>query len=468
LDEERVEVEGVAATTHWDRQGERITKGCLESMAAQINQRPVPILFSHDPGTPPIGAQVRAEVRPMDDGEWGLYVTGHVYKNHRGSLASGSLLSAWGAVSEADVARLTTEMRRRDVEPRRLLHISPSKGATDRLITLADEATAAIRETLASMTPEEILSVQDALPPFWGEYIDWGAPNSVDDPCLADMARVLLVALVDQRFWSLRAALGLTWASDAPVVSEYPELLELVDADGLIVPPGNMVMDREGVIYGDHLIRYSPFLRRYYRGAANTYFLAELARFRTENPACTVAVALDPTRLIRRDEWLRHAEKDHWEGPRFSLEGLDDPNAIGLTIKGRADPFEGQVPIERTEFLWTSCGAEKTLQVEEVMPARSHIFDGSSHIVVRYAHSIRNTKSSRFIHLDGAVRAWRREDYEARRTSRLPAVPKTSHYVKTFRVDAPEDGEIPLEAWMRLLNCYFRDNELVQEYLAGE
>ena len=65
-------IESLAATTHEDRHGDRLTRDSLEGMARQHNEQYIPVMFNHDPRIPPLGRVVRAEVVELPDGEFGL------------------------------------------------------------------------------------------------------------------------------------------------------------------------------------------------------------------------------------------------------------------------------------------------------------------------------------------------------------------------------------------------------------
>lgn len=69
-----MEIEAIMATTHLDSQHQRIPLQTLEGMARQAaGSESIPFTFEHDRTLPPLGKTLRAEVRPMGDGEYGLY-----------------------------------------------------------------------------------------------------------------------------------------------------------------------------------------------------------------------------------------------------------------------------------------------------------------------------------------------------------------------------------------------------------
>lgn len=65
-------IEGIIATTHVDKQDERISKNALDGMAERIEENIMPVNLEHDPRHPPIGRMISAEVVQLPDGEFGV------------------------------------------------------------------------------------------------------------------------------------------------------------------------------------------------------------------------------------------------------------------------------------------------------------------------------------------------------------------------------------------------------------
>lgn len=63
-------VESVIATTHLDRQGDKLTRDALESLVGSISKSLIPINIEHDPRIPPIGRIVSGFVREREDNEY--------------------------------------------------------------------------------------------------------------------------------------------------------------------------------------------------------------------------------------------------------------------------------------------------------------------------------------------------------------------------------------------------------------
>jgi len=79
LDERIVDtVSGYASTTHLNNLGYKLTRRQLQQMSRNAPKRPF-FYVGHDTDNPPIGKVVKAEVRRLEDGEYGLWVKIEVY-----------------------------------------------------------------------------------------------------------------------------------------------------------------------------------------------------------------------------------------------------------------------------------------------------------------------------------------------------------------------------------------------------
>jgi hypothetical protein len=181
----------------------------------------------------------------------------------------------------------------------------------------------------------------------------------------------------------------------------------------------------------------------------------------------SVQVALDPHAVVPRSEIRGVGLYDYWFGMKLDLARLDDPTATGRTVHARRPELQSRFtfPLLRTEFTWSADGPLKTLQVQETVPGElvwsdhDGVFQRSRYVINRYLHSIRDTRSRSFVHLDGAAKAFPRELYGP--TVDNPELPQGEPlYRKLFRID----GSIPDDEWARLVAHFFRENELVIEY----
>jgi len=73
-------IKGIIATTHVDLQREKLALSALEGLVAQTNDRWIPLGMHHDPRIPPIGRVLRAELKQLDDGEWGVETESEIFE----------------------------------------------------------------------------------------------------------------------------------------------------------------------------------------------------------------------------------------------------------------------------------------------------------------------------------------------------------------------------------------------------
>lgn len=70
-------VTGIASTTHINRDGDRMSKSALLSMAREINDHFIPLDIEHKGFY--TGVILCGKVKKMEDGEWGLYIVAGIF-----------------------------------------------------------------------------------------------------------------------------------------------------------------------------------------------------------------------------------------------------------------------------------------------------------------------------------------------------------------------------------------------------
>ena len=60
------------ATTHVDRHGDRMLLSALESLVESASNQYFPVIYNHDPRTPPIGRIAGARIVSLDGGEYAV------------------------------------------------------------------------------------------------------------------------------------------------------------------------------------------------------------------------------------------------------------------------------------------------------------------------------------------------------------------------------------------------------------
>jgi len=69
-----------SATTHIDRQNEKFTIECLQSMVDQVNRQYIPAWYAHDPRICPLGRSISAELVQLPDGEFAVEETVQIFE----------------------------------------------------------------------------------------------------------------------------------------------------------------------------------------------------------------------------------------------------------------------------------------------------------------------------------------------------------------------------------------------------
>jgi len=260
--------------------------------------------------------------------------------------------------------------------------------------------------------------------------------------------------------------------SESRLLVAYPELAKLITPKDCLLPVGNVIRPGHAwVTYRDHDLHPHPGLRRRFGSRIHSEFLALL--WSQIDAGNDVAIAVDHYRFCPHGELQPFMELDAWFGAPFTMKDVDDPWKVGATVHGRPRAIS---PIDRsgllTEFRWTFADGLKTLEVEE-LPAPPAVEKFVGPMVCRYVHSIRDTRTKRFIHLDGALTTYGPDEYTRRYAQAVnhhESKVWANRKVKVFRIDAPKSSasaHIEDSWWSELIASFFRGNELVLEYFDG-
>jgi hypothetical protein len=363
-------------------------------------------------------------------------------------------------INRAAVAELAAKAKHLGIAP--LFFPQFAKRDRHALAALIDPLVQEATDLFEVLSAAEAESFLDALPPqaliVLGRRPTYGTR--------ADRERIALhylMAEVHAIYFSLRDALEPTPKSSA-VLALYPELREQIDDDGLLHVTSGVTLIDTGIRYREHVVLCHPLLRREYSSNPNAELLGLLARYADQTAGKnTFRIAIDHQRIFPVDEYSRIEERDYWFGPPFDPLLLDDRNAVGLTVINRNQSSVFSINgLDRTEFVWT-CDDKgvKTFEVEEVEFPSTRKYRPDPFRLNRYVHSQRDTRARKLIHADGAVKVYRDEDYEARFATRLPSAPRSLRRLKLWRVD----GDIDVDLWSALVATFYRDNEMVLEYI---
>lgn len=256
------------------------------------------------------------------------------------------------------------------------------------------------------------------------------------------------------------------------LLATYPELADSMTPKDYLLPVGKLIRPGHAwVTYRDHDLHPHPGLRRGFGSRVHYEFLASLwSQLAAGND---VAIAVDHYRFCPRGELQPFMELDAWFGAPFAMHDVDAPWKVGATVHGRSraiSPMDASGLL--TEFRWTFADGLKTLEIEELhrppVPEK-----WVRPMVCRYVHSIRDTRTRRFVHLDGALTSYDPEAYARRYAQALnhhESKVWADRKVKVFRIDAPQSNDnarIDDGSWSDLITSFFRGNELVLEYFDG-
>lgn len=176
-------------------------------------------------------------------------------------------------------------------------------------------------------------------------------------------------------------------------------------------------------------------------------------------------LAIDPVRTTTRADACQMLLADYWFGCKLTRDTIDSlhPEHLGETWHmrpaDRPTTFATH-PVAATVFRWSADGYVKKLEVVEIAPRDSRAAKHGPYVLNRYLHALRDTRLKRFTHVDGAVRAYARDTYQATQANPKGNCGEAVRYRKLFRVD----GAIEDAAWGKIVAHYFRGNELVIEY----
>lgn len=365
-------------------------------------------------------------------------------------------------LNERSLLALVREMRKRDHFLTTNFPAYLGNKRHEPHLKLANELVEECEEYLAAMDLDEIESARERAA-VWVRFSDWNNPLVSIEKKKRYLAEGYVQAELRKRFMLMDEVVN-GGVEGSLVFDQYPELVDHMDDDGLLILSDVFEPVDGAILYKDHALNYHQFLRRAFTSRPNYDFLVPFTRYyRDTNQKNTFRIAIDHTRLMRREDYVRTYEFDSWFGPPFDEDKLDDPNEVGLTVVGRnkTSLFELSNHLHFTDFLWTYKDGIKSLQIEEVHDEEDAL---EGYVVNRYVHSERDTELGIFRHLDGAVKVYKVSSYDTRRSSHLPEARECYRKPKLWRID----GEIDFETWSSLISLFYKSNETIIEYFNPE
>lgn len=231
-----------------------------------------------------------------------------------------------------------------------------------------------------------------------------------------------------------------------------------------------LTIRNHGIIFNKEILIYPhQFLRRYY----SSNFVGMPAMLRTaKDKGCQVYVRLDPFRETTSNRYQEIMEFDHWYGPPFSNKLLLDHHINTRTLHKSSAyyslSYEVDTTIFRTKMMDESI---REFMIEEYSPLNLPYGGkspgiGDEFCIQKFAHICYDQKNNCFIHIDGAVRVFERNEYEGhfqQVKSGLDVDEKIGERHKLFLVE----GKIDKELAEQLITEWFRYNPHIQEYFSG-
>lgn len=271
---------------------------------------------------------------------------------------------------------------------------------------------------------------------------------------LPDSAQSLLECVPSTDYFSIPDSLFDRPSDESRVVAAAPTLRGRSDDDGLL-DVGDFDARPQGLFVDGLSLQYHQFLRRGFSSNVHYDLVAAILKAASHN-GVVGRIAFDDRRVRFKDEHEEVIERDYWYGPPLRDGFLDDPYAVGETIHGdREGGSSIRNPYVALSARWTRDAHLKTVEIEELVPVPAEGW-----ALARYLHAIRDTRQQRFIHCDGAVKAYAADTYP-RTAADFPYRARSDRYRKVFRLD----GDIPTDEWADIVPMWFRGNLLILEYL---
>lgn len=256
---------------------------------------------------------------------------------------------------------------------------------------------------------------------------------------------------------------------DSLVFEEYPEINDSLE-NGLLEVEQPTDFNKDGFGYGNHYLIFCNPLRRNFR-------LSQRLFQRWDGSFClSVCPSLDKLGLPNTEQ--ETFLKEWWNGPQSLDKVRDSIEPEQLATFGNSKRSFKEGIQDRTEFHFTNRGDEWVLEIEELLPRRSVLFERHHKLrgqeiryYTRYVHAITDEQLSECYHLDGALREYstadkfieRHRDPDCRLNSDW-AKDVTNRY-KIFKLDADAD---PIPDYQELIGLFLKGNPHVKEFFEGE
>lgn len=270
------------------------------------------------------------------------------------------------------------------------------------------------------------------------------------------------------------------------IIAEYPNLLNLIN-NNLVKEDEELISFKNlkeyyhinnlnaGYLIGENYMPMAhSFFRRRFNENANfaPNFINEYWKLKDEN--IDVYIALDPNRIKVDIDGPQYFEFDTWYGASFNKEIQKIQNGlIKLRPPLHIDDFDNELFFNNAysiDIKWSQKKSLKTFQAEEFKTNQVKIrIDNEEYYPVRYIHSEYDINKKYFIHFDGAIHLYSKDEYYQRRDTDFNFNEKIEKFLKprtfkTFKMN----GKISPESWTDFSCQFFTKNPLMIEYFEGK
>ena len=177
-----------------------------------------------------------------------------------------------------------------------------------------------------------------------------------------------------------------------------------------------LILRNHGLVFIASILLYPhQFLRRYY--SSNFVGMPALLN-RALREGAKVKIRIDPLRETIPSFYQDIREFDHWFGPPFPLNLLNDPHKATRTLHRSRGVhslgYDVRFTIFRTKMMDVGL---REFFIEEYCPlygpdTRRSSGTGTKYVIQKFAHFCYDQRNSMFTHLDGAVRVFDIDAYD--------------------------------------------------------
>jgi hypothetical protein len=229
----------------------------------------------------------------------------------------------------------------------------------------------------------------------------------------------------------------------------------------------------QGIIFEDRLAIYPhQFLRRYY----TSNFVDTLEILAKMSKKSDVSIRIDPLRSTDAHNYVIDGilEADLWYGPKFSAALMQERYKTERTVHRSFGVVDHRYFAEFTVFRTTMMASrQRQIFVEEYCPLEtpSGQFSpgwGSKYFIQKFGHLVFDQDKDAFVHMDGAVRVFKIDDYSEYFDEIQSGRDNHDHIGQRHKMFLVEDSNgIELDGVEALLSAWFRYNPHIQEYFSG-